>query len=65
MKFLEKNHDNVEYKLLQFVKILIHSVGYFLRKKFNNEKNEFCMSNDYGSKIDLIALKFLLEVDFG
>ena len=23
------------------------------------------MSNDYGSKIDLIASKFLVEVDFG
>ena len=33
-------------------------------KKLKNEKNEFCMSNDNGSKIDLIASKFLLEVDF-
>ena len=30
-----------------------------------NEKNENCMSNDYGSKINLIASKFHLEVDFG
>ena len=28
------------------------------------EKNEFCMSNDYGSKIDLIASKFFVELDF-
>ena len=30
-----------------------------------NEKNEFCMSNDCGRKIDLIASKFLVELDFG
>ena len=29
------------------------------------EKNEFCMSNDCWNKIDLIASKFLVEVDFG
>ena len=29
-----------------------------------NFKNEFCMSNDYGSKIDLIASKFFVDVDF-
>ena len=29
-----------------------------------NEKNEFCMSNDYGSKIHLIASKIFEEVDF-
>ena len=28
-----------------------------------NEKNEFCMSNDW--EIYLIASKFLVEVDFG
>ena len=28
------------------------------------KKNEFCMSNDYESKIDLIASKFLVEVEF-
>ena len=27
------------------MKILIHSVGYFLRIKLKNEKNEICMSN--------------------
>ena len=30
-----------------------------------NEKNEFSMFNDYGSKIVLISSKFLLGVDFG
>ena len=30
-----------------------------------NEENAFCMYNYYGSKVDLIALKFLVEVDFG
>ena len=29
------------------------------------KKNEFCMSSDYWSKIDFIASKFILEVDFG
>ena len=35
-----------------------------MRKKLKNEKNEFLMSNDYGSKIHLIAFKFFVEVDF-
>ena len=42
--------------------------SFVINKNVNIEKrkkNEFCMSNDYGSKIDLIALKFLEEVDFG
>ena len=30
-----------------------------------NERNEFCMSNDYGNRIDSIASKFLVEVAFG
>ena len=30
-----------------------------------NEKNDFCTSNDYGSKIVVISLQFLVEVDFG
>ena len=29
-----------------------------------NDKNEFCTSNNYGSKIDLIASKFFAELDF-
>ena len=37
----------------------------FEKKMKKNEKKEFCMSNDYGSKIDLFASKFLVEVDFG
>ena len=37
VNFLEKKHDNAEYKLLYSVKILIHSVGYILRK--NREIN--------------------------
>ena len=29
------------------------------------KKMSFICFNDYGSKIDLIALKFLVEVEFG
>ena len=36
--------------------------GYF--RLLKNEKNEFCMSNNYGRKIDLIASKFFVELDF-
>ena len=37
---------------------------FYFKKKMNKEKNEFCMSNDYGSKINLIASKFFVDVDF-
>ena len=32
--------------------------------KFEKWKNEFCMSIDYGSKIDLIGSKSFVEVDY-
>ena len=40
--------------------------SFVINENVNNEKwkNEFCMSNDCGSKIDFIASKFLVQVDF-
>ena len=49
------------YNLSKFEFILFVIV---FEEKLKNEKNEFCMSNDYGSKIDLIASKFFVELDF-
>ena len=40
--------------------------SFVIKKIVNNEKwkNEFCMSNDYKSKIHLIASKLFVAIDF-